>query len=106
VEYAFAEAQLRNTAILALSVWPSGLGEVPYDELDRRLGAWARRYPQVHVQPAAVRSSVAHFLSTHDEPVQLVALGSAHARQIAQLIGPHRQSVLAHPFCSVLVVRQ
>jgi nucleotide-binding universal stress UspA family protein len=103
---AYAEAELRDAGILALSVWPSGLGEIPYDALDRRLGVWVGCYPEVHVQPVAVRSGIPHYLATHDDPVELLVVGSAHAGQVPRIIGPHRHPVLPHPGCSVLVVRR
>jgi nucleotide-binding universal stress UspA family protein len=105
VQHAFAEAQLRDTSLFALTVWPSRLGEIPFDELDRRLGKRARVYPEVNVEPVAVRSGIAHYLMTHDIPVQLVVMGSADAGQVPGIIGPHRHPVLPHPGCSVLVVR-
>ncbi len=103
---AFAEAELRDTGILALAVWPSGLGKIPYDALDQRLGVWVRRHPEVHVQPVVVRSGIAHYLATHDDPVELLVMGNTHLGQIHRIIGPHRHPVLPHPGCSVLVVRR
>ena len=37
VEQAMVEAQLRHAPVLALGVWRDDLGEMPYDELDRRV---------------------------------------------------------------------
>ena len=47
VEQAIKEAQLRHAPVLALGVWRQDLGEMPYDELDRRVHFWERRYPGV-----------------------------------------------------------
>ena len=48
-----------------------GLGEIPYSQLNRRLGRWVDRYREVHVRPAAARAGAAEFLARTEEPVQL-----------------------------------
>lgn len=105
LEHGFREARLRNAPILALGVWRWGLGEIPYRQLDRRLGRWVARYREVHVRPAAARSGAAEFLAHTEEPVQLAVVGSAEAGEIARIVGPLSHSLLGHPGCSVLVVR-
>jgi hypothetical protein len=44
VEQAVVEAQLRHAPVLALGEWRDDLGEMPYDELDRRVQFWIQRY--------------------------------------------------------------
>ena len=53
VEQAMVEAQLRHAPVLALGVWRDDLGEMPHDELDRRVQFWIQRYPSVQIHAAA-----------------------------------------------------
>jgi nucleotide-binding universal stress UspA family protein len=102
----FREARLRNAPILALGTWRWGVGEIPYIQLERRLGGWVDRYPEVHVRPAAARAGAAEFLTHTGEPVQLTVVGSAQAGEVARIVGPVGDSLLHRcPACSVLVVR-
>jgi nucleotide-binding universal stress UspA family protein len=104
LEHGFKEARLRKAPILVMGVWRWGFGEIPYRQLDHRLGPWVSQYPEVHVQPAAARHGAAEFLSSTQEPVQVAVLGSEDADKVARMIGP-----LAPHFgrtgCSVLLVR-
>ena len=104
VEQAMDEAQLRHAGVLALGVWRTGLGETPYDELDKRMRAWSRRYPDVHVCPISTRTGVAGFLADNAERVQLAVIGSSDADEVVRLIGPHTHPILGHAECSALVV--
>ncbi len=104
LEYGFAEAQLRKASILAMGVWPRGFGEIPYRQLDHRLGHWVAQYPEVHVRPAAARHGCADYLSGTTESVQLAVVGSSDANNVARMVGPITPH-FAHPGCSVLVVR-
>jgi nucleotide-binding universal stress UspA family protein len=105
VERAMEEAQLRHTPVLALGVWREDLGEMPYDELDRRVGFWGRRYSSVKIHAAATRTSIADFLAVSDSRIQLAVIGGTDTDQVARLIGPHRHPILGHAECSVLIVR-
>lgn len=105
LEHGFREARLRESSILALGVWRWGLGEIPYDQLERRLGRWVSQYPEVHVRPAAARRGAAEFLSNSAEPVELAVVGDAEADDIARLVGPVAHGSPDHAGCSVLVVR-
>ncbi|BBX97046.1 universal stress protein [Mycobacterium lacus] len=105
LEHGFREAQLRGTPILALGAWRWGVGEIPYRQLNRRLGPWVSRYPDVHVRPAAARRGVAEFLAGTEEPIQLAVVGSGAAGDVARMIGPATPHVRRHAGCSVLVVR-
>src|SRR5271156_7011002 len=62
VEQAMIEAQLRHAPVLALGVWRDDLGEMPSDELDRRVQLWNQRYPSVKIHAAATRTRIADFL--------------------------------------------
>jgi nucleotide-binding universal stress UspA family protein len=106
MQRAMEEARLRNAPVLALRVTRWKPGEVPYDQLERRLRGWIQRYPDVHVLPVDAGANAAHYLETRDEAPQLVVLGRADADHVTRLVGPHGHSILAHPHCSVLAVRQ
>lgn len=86
--------------------WRWGLGETPYRQMYRRLGAWVNRYPEMHVRPAAARAGAAKFLAGVEEPVQLAVVGSAESSELARIVGPPNRSLLGAIGCSVLVVRR
>lgn len=105
LEHGFREARLRNAPILALGVWRWGLGEIPYSQLNRRLGRWVDRYREVHVRPAAARAGAAEFLARTEEPVQLAVVGSDAAGHIARIVGRVGHSLFDRAAYSALVVR-
>jgi Universal stress protein family len=105
LEHGFREARLRNASILALGVWRWGLGEIPYSQLNRRLGRWVDRYREVHVRPAAARAGAAEFLARTEEPVQLAVVGSDAAGHIARIVGRVGHSLFDRAAYSALVVR-
>ncbi|KKC03846.1 universal stress protein [Mycobacterium nebraskense] len=105
LEHGFREARLREAPILAMGVWRWGLGEIPYRQLDHRLGPWVSRHREVHVQPAAARRGAAEFLTHTQEPVQLAVVGSEDADKVARMVGPITPHPGGHTGCSVLVVR-
>ena len=105
VEHAMAEARLRNAPVLALGAWREDLGQMPHDELDRRVEKWKKRYKDVRVYPVSTKASVVGFLATHEDvSVQLAVVGEADAGNVAHIIGPHSHPLLAHGNCSVLVM--
>jgi len=105
LEHGFREARLRKASMLAMGVWRWGFGEIPYRQLDHRLGRWVTQYPEVHVRPATARSGAAEFLSGTEEPVQLAVVGSSDADKVARMVGPITPH-FGHMGCSVLVVRK
>jgi len=105
LEHGFREAELRGAPILAMGVWRWGFGEIPFEQLDHRLGRWVSQYPNVHVFPAAARRGAAEFLSGTQEPVQLAVVSSADADKVARMVGPITP-LFGHTGCSVLVVRE
>ncbi|OBF53296.1 universal stress protein [Mycobacterium sp. 852002-50816_SCH5313054-b] len=105
LEHGFREARLRRAPILALGVWRWGLGEIPYRQLEHRLGPWVSRYPEVHVMPAAARRGPAEFLAHTQESVQLTVVGSEDADKLARMVGSTGPHLSGHAGCSVLVVR-
>jgi len=106
LEHGFREARLRQAPILALGAWRWGLGEIPYRQLDHRLGRWVSQYREVHVRPVAARDGAAEFLTVTQEPVQLVVVGSDEANEVARIVGPVTQRLFHHAGYSVLVVRK
>jgi nucleotide-binding universal stress UspA family protein len=105
IEQAMEEARLRGAPVLAVGVPQEGVGEMPCDELDRRIEKWTTRYPDVHLYPVATRAGVARFLAHNkDESVQLAVVGRADAANVVQIVGPHSHPLVAHGDCSVLVV--
>jgi len=105
LEHGFREARLRQAPILAMGVWRWGLGEIPYRQLDHRLGAWVSQYREIHVMPAAARRGAAEFLRHTQESVQLAVVGSDDADKVARMVGPAGQHLSGRAGCSVLVVR-
>jgi len=105
LEHGFREARLRGAPILALGVWRWGLGEIPYQQLDHRLGPWVSEYRDVHVRPAAARGGAAEFLINTQESVQLAVVDSSDADKVARMVGPITPH-FRHSGRSVLVVRK
>ncbi len=103
LEYGFKEARLRDAPILALGVWRWGFGEIPYRQLDHRLGRWVAQYPEVHVRPAAARHGAADFLGSTTESVRLAVVSSSDAGNVAGIVGPITPR-FGHAGSSVLVV--
>ena len=104
LEQGFREARLRQAPILALGVWRLGLGEIPYEQLNRHLGRWMNEYREVHVRPAAARQGATEFLANTQEDVQLAVVDSSEAKHVARIVGPHHPH-FGHAGCSVLAVR-
>jgi Universal stress protein family len=105
LEHGFREARLRGAPILALGVWRWGLGEIPYHQLEHRLGRWVSEYRDVHVRPVAARGGAAEFLTNTQESVQLAVVDSSDADKVARMVGPITPH-FGHSGRSVLVVRK
>ena len=105
LQAAMDEARVRGEAVVALGTRQQAMGQIPYDELERRAGDWMNRYPDVGVHPVATRSGMASFLETTDESISLAVIGSADVDRLPSLIGPRSHPILAHAECSILVVR-
>jgi nucleotide-binding universal stress UspA family protein len=106
LQTAMDEARVRGEAVFALGAWQRDLGEIPYDELARRVSDWMNRYPDVDVHPIATRTGMASFLQTTDEAISLAVIGSTDVDCVPSLISPHSHPILAHAECSILVVRR
>jgi nucleotide-binding universal stress UspA family protein len=105
VEQAIGEAELRHAPLLALGVLRKDSGDMPCDELNRRVIGWGQRHPGVKIYAGNTRTDIADFLAVMDRTVQLAVIGSTYADQVAHLLGPHRHAIMGHAGCSVLIVR-
>ncbi len=105
IHHALDEARLRKASVLALGVRRWKVGAMSEQELERRLGNWAPRYPDVAVHKS-ITDSATEYLVTHNEPVQLLVTGSADANKLTRLVGPHGHPLASYPNCSVLLVRR
>jgi nucleotide-binding universal stress UspA family protein len=105
LQTAIDEARVRGEAIVALGAWQQEMGQIPYNELDRRVSDWMNRHPDIDVQPIATPTGMASFLETTDEAISLAVIGSTDIDGIPSLISPRSHPILAHAECSILVVR-
>jgi nucleotide-binding universal stress UspA family protein len=105
VEQAMREAELRDAPVLALGVLQKDTGDMPSDELHRRVQHWGRRHPGIKIYAGSTRTEIAEFLAVMDRTIQLAVIGNTDADQVARLLGPHRHPILGHADCSVLIVR-
>ncbi|KMV21068.1 universal stress protein [Mycobacterium heckeshornense] len=83
---AFDEARLRAAPLRVIASWraeaPDDVGDesrLVQAHLTRRVAAWRRRYPDVDVEPVAVRGSICRYLAENAESIQLFVSGS-HSR--------------------------
>jgi nucleotide-binding universal stress UspA family protein len=106
MQWAMEEARARRAPLLALRVgscW--GHFEIGDERSYRHLNAWLRRYPDVRVEVATTRLSLARYLEGYLGAVQLIVIGTEDVRRVPQLVGPQGLPIFAHADCSVLVVR-
>jgi nucleotide-binding universal stress UspA family protein len=106
MQWAMEEARTRRAPVLALRLgrrW--GHFEIGDERFCRHLDAWLRRYPDIQVEVAATRLSLARYLEGYLGAVQLVVIGTQDAHRVPQLVGPQGLPIFAHADCSVLIVR-
>jgi nucleotide-binding universal stress UspA family protein len=106
MQWAMEEARVRRAPVLALragSCW--GHFEISDKRFCQRVDAWLRRYPDVEVEIATTRLSLARYLEGYLGAVQLVVIGAEDVHRVPQLVGPRGLPIFAHADCSVLVVR-
>lgn len=73
-------------------------------QIDRRLGSWIRRYPDVPVQVVAAGTGMKSS-ENRSSAIELAVVGRADADQISGLATPNCHPILGYPDCSVLLVR-
>jgi nucleotide-binding universal stress UspA family protein len=106
MQWAMEEARTRRAPVLALRVGRCrGHFEIGDERFYRHLDAWLRRYPDIQVEVAATRLSLARYLEGYLGAVQLVVIGTEDVRRVPQLVGPQGLPIFAHADCSVLIVR-
>lgn len=124
LEFAFARAQDRNVAVIALYAWqlPDSYSAYPIRELLRggssraerdacarladAVGPWQRRYPTVAVDQHVVLGQPVNVLADASSNAQVIVVGSRGRGSLAGLVlGSVSQGLLRHTQCPVLVVR-
>ncbi|PWI13248.1 universal stress protein UspA [Streptomyces sp. Act143] len=126
VEFAFAQASLHSTDMIALHIWntrteraydgPADPPFVTYDEdrlrdeeqrvLSEALGGLREKYPDVAVHRRLVRGRVRHSLIEATSEAGLLVVGArGHGGFAGLLLGSVSQAVLHHADCPVAVVR-
>lgn len=78
LRHAFEEARLRGAPLRPVATWRAlGTDDVAdrnrlaQAQLNRRIAAWTRMYPDVKVEPAVIRGSLAEYLTQNAESVQV-----------------------------------
>jgi nucleotide-binding universal stress UspA family protein len=105
VQWAMEEARVRRAPVLALRTRRWAKFAIADERFYRRLDHWLQRYPDVQVEVASTRLSLARYLESRIGGVQLVVIGGREANRAAKLVGPQRLPISAHADCSVLTVR-
>ena len=105
MHWAMEEARVRHAPLLALGTKSRRHLRIDHDEFNRQLHPWLQRYPDVTVEIATTRMNPARYLQGFIGALQLVVIGSNHATQVMELVGPHAMPILTHADCSVLVAR-
>lgn len=122
VTMAVKEAQLRHAPLIAVGLGCNDFDVNNVGETERRVEQYRSRHPDVRIEVAETRGSLADFLVASrgeitrrystptdlERPVAmhpLAVLGSADAGELARMVGPHDHAVRDHPRCSVLIAR-
>ena len=112
---ALDEARLRGAPLRVVTAWQSRVtdvhdGQAVADgtrlaraQLDRRLGPWRKRYPDLDVHVVAVHGSTLNYLTTHSSAIQLLVVGRERAQGIKSLVGPPGYAALHNAACSLLI---
>lgn len=123
--FAFAEAALRGTGLVALHAWTNWVASaagagvvvpVVYDDatfrheeervLDEALAPWREKYPDVSVQPRLVEEYSRPALIDASAEAGLLVVGARGRGGFAGLLlGSVSQALLHHAHCPVAVVR-
>jgi nucleotide-binding universal stress UspA family protein len=123
IAFAFAEASIRGTSLVAVHTWTDLLLETAFaggataldfaplaqqaeEVLGERLAGWQEKYPDVAVTRNVSRAAASHALLHHAEYGQLVVVGSRGRGGFrGLLLGSTSQHLVHHSPCPVAVVR-
>jgi nucleotide-binding universal stress UspA family protein len=113
LQFAVEEARLRRCPLRVLGTWQSGdhdthsaaeTDRVVRANLDRRLETWKHRFPDLDVEPVAVRGGGLGYLTDNAASIQLVVIGARNTAGLGELFGPAGLAALHDTDFSVLVV--
>lgn len=124
IAWAFDEASLRGTELIAVHVWndiapshffwgyrpPSPTGETPDTQeerlLSQRLAGWQEKFPDVQVHRIVTTGKPAAVLASQSQHARLVVVGSRGRGDAAGLfLGSTSHSLIHHAMCPVLIAR-
>ncbi|WP_329317031.1 universal stress protein [Streptomyces sp. NBC_01262] len=126
VEFAFAEAALRGTGIIALHAWtpwsapapppqdpsmpyayePGMLADAEERLLAEAVAGWRERYPSVSVEYKVLRGGAREALIESSGSAELLVVGArGRGGFVGLLLGSVSQALLHHAHCPVTVVR-
>ena len=71
-------------------------GAISHKQPEETLGAWMRRYPDVHVNSVAARRAAAQFLADNDQSVQLAVVVRADGERIERFMGSVGDNLADH----------
>ena len=94
LQWAVDEARLRHAPLRVLGTWQPD-GDAAPDEgnrlvraqLDRHIDTWRSRYPDLDVEPVAVRGGGLEYLSAHRSAIEVVAIGARNVIAVNELLG-------------------
>ena len=106
VAFAFAEAELRGTGLVAVHSVENGSPDEACRTVADRLTGWEQTYPDVHVARVVVHDKPTPTLLAHAATAQLVVVGTRGRGGLRGLVlGSTSQALLHHSPCPVAVVR-
>jgi nucleotide-binding universal stress UspA family protein len=119
-DFAFQEAALRDTGLLAVRAWRGPELTGPTDVLSHEddlegttegkalteaMSGWSQRYPSVRVRVSLVSGQTARVLVAASTGAQLVVLGArGHGGLPGRRLGSVSHAVLHHASCPVAIV--
>jgi len=122
IEFAFVEAAVRNTEVMAVHAWnttvleggvpdyPSILAQNALEESARTmlptiLAGWGAKYPEVVVTQAVRRGGAATVLLEFSQSASMVVVGRRPRGEFGALVmGSTSRSLTAHSQCPVVIV--
>ena len=123
IEFAFAEAAVRNTELLAVHAWnkslvqdsipgypslldPAAIEQEEAAVLSEALAGWRGKYPDVVVTQEVRRGGAATVLLEYCRSASIVVVGRRPRGEFAALVmGSTSRTLTAHSPCPVVIVR-